>query len=108
MVLMCGHSLRRLDISHLECRLVGPKEPYIGWGFGSQHGKEQFLVVILGHAQDVPSRYSQYYSFEGSAFSALMLLVGRQEGHLACIKTEWWVLAWLSVWSEVQTCICPS
>ena len=37
-----------------------------------------------------------------------MLLVGRQEGHLACIKTEWWVLAWLSVWSEVQTCICPS
>ena len=25
------------------------------------------------------------------AFSALMLLVGRQEGHLACKKTEWWV-----------------
>ena len=25
-----------------------------------------------------------------SAFSALMLLVGRQEGHLACKKTEWW------------------
>ena len=24
------------------------------------------------------------------AFSALMLLVGRQEGHLACKKTEWW------------------
>ena len=23
-------------------------------------------------------------------------------------KTEWWVLAWLSVWSEVQTCIWPS
>ena len=54
-MLMCGHSLRRLDISRLECRLVGPKEPYIGWGFGSQHGKEQFLVVILGHAQDVPT-----------------------------------------------------
>jgi len=36
------------------------------------------------------------------AFSALTLLVGRQEGHLACKKTEWWgaaVLAWLSVWS---------
>jgi len=30
------------------------------------------------------------------AFSALMLLVGRQEGHLACKNTEWWVLAWLS------------
>jgi len=24
------------------------------------------------------------------AFSALMLLVGRQEGHLACKKLEWW------------------
>ena len=24
------------------------------------------------------------------AFSALMLLVGRQEGHLVCKKTEWW------------------
>jgi len=62
-----------------------------------------------------------------SAFSALTLLVGRQEGHLACKKQDWWgtgvviclergavknkiggVLAWLSVWSEVQTCIWPS
>jgi len=24
------------------------------------------------------------------AFSALKLFVGRQEGHLACKKTEWW------------------
>ena len=24
------------------------------------------------------------------AFSALMLLVGQQEGHLACKKLEWW------------------
>jgi len=24
------------------------------------------------------------------AFSAFMLLVGWQEGHLACKKTEWW------------------
>jgi len=24
------------------------------------------------------------------AFSALTLLVGQQEGHLACKKTEWW------------------
>jgi len=39
------------------------------------------------------------------AFSALTLLVGRQEGHPACKKLEWWVLAWLSVWSEVQTCM---
>jgi len=43
-----------------------------------------------------------------SAFSALMLLVGRQEGHPACKKLSGEVLAWLSVWSEVQTCIWPS
>jgi len=39
------------------------------------------------------------------AFSALTLLVGRQEGHPACKKLSGGVLAWLSVWSEVQTCI---
>jgi len=44
----------------------------------------------------------------GTAFSALTLLVGRQEGHPACKKLSGGVLAWLSVWSEVQTCIRPS
>ena len=39
------------------------------------------------------------------AFGALTLLVGRQEGHPACKKLSGGVLAWLSVWSEVQTCI---
>ena len=42
------------------------------------------------------------------AFSALTLLVGRQEGHPACKKLSGGVLAWLSVWSEVQNCIRPS
>jgi len=42
------------------------------------------------------------------AFSALTLLVGRQEGHLACKKLSGEVLKWLSVWTEVQTCIWPS
>ena len=41
-------------------------------------------------------------------FSALMLSVGRQEWHLACKKLSGGVLAWLSVWSEMQTCILPS
>jgi len=41
-------------------------------------------------------------------FSALTMLVGRQEGHPACKKLNGGVLAWLSVWSEVQTCIWPS
>ena len=42
------------------------------------------------------------------AFSALTLLVGWQEGHPACTKQSGGVQAWLSVWSEVQTCIWPS
>jgi len=43
------------------------------------------------------------------AFSALTLLVGRQEGHPACKKMSGgMLLAWWSVWSEVQTCIRPS
>ena len=40
--------------------------------------------------------------------SGLTLLVGRQEGHLACKKLSGKVLVWLSVWSKVQTCIQPS
>ena len=36
------------------------------------------------------------------AFSALTLLVGRKEGHPACKKLSGGVLAWLSVWNEVQ------
>ena len=42
------------------------------------------------------------------AFSALTLLVGRQEGHPACKKLSGGVLAWLSAWSELQTCIWSS
>jgi len=41
-------------------------------------------------------------------FSALTLLVGLQEEHPVCKKLSGGVLAWLSVWSEVQTCIWPS
>jgi len=36
------------------------------------------------------------------AFSALTLLVGWQEGHPARKNLSGEVLAWLSVWSEVQ------
>jgi len=41
------------------------------------------------------------------AFSALTLVVGQQEGHLACKKLSGGVLAWLSVWSEMQICVWP-
>jgi len=49
-----------------------------------------------------------FYVVGCCAFSPLTLLVGRQEGHPACKKLSGEVLAWLSVWSEVQTCIWPS
>ena len=55
--------------------------------------QNQFYLAFTGH---------------GYPFSALTLLVGRQEGHPACKKLSGGVLAWLSVWSEVQTCIWPS
>jgi len=42
-----------------------------------------------------------------SAFSALTVLVGWQEGHSACKKMTGLSIP-DSVWSEVQTCIWPS
>ena len=48
------------------------------------------------------------YNVDVLSFSALTLLVGRQEGHPACKKLSGGVLAWLSVWSEVKTCIWPN
>ena len=39
------------------------------------------------------------------SFSALTLLVGRQEGQPACKKLSGGVLVWSSVWSKVHTCI---
>jgi len=41
------------------------------------------------------------------AFSALTLLVGRQERHPACKKQSGGVLVWLSVWSEEQVTPLP-
>jgi len=63
----------------------------------SRYGYNVNGITIMAH-------YSGHYS----AFSALTLLVGWQEGHPACKKLSGGVLAWLSVWSEVQTCIWSS
>jgi len=45
-----------------------------------------------------------FVDYYAPAFSASTLLAGWQEGHPACKKLSGGVLAWLSVWSEVQTC----
>ena len=66
------------------------------------------------HLSQTNSRYDDFFITDISesslslAFSALTLLVGRQEGHPACKKLSDGVLAWLSVWSEVRTCIWPA
>jgi len=46
-----------------------------------------------------------FFIYLPDAFSALTLLVGLQEGHPACKNLSGGVLVWLSVWSEVQTCM---
>jgi len=67
----------------------------------NRHGRP-----LLHYAASVLlSNFPVYSSAPVSAFSALTLLVGRQKGHPACKKLSGGVLAWLSVWSEVQTCI---
>jgi len=45
-------------------------------------------------------QFATSFTITTFAFSALTLLVGRQEGHPACKKQSGGVLAWLSVWSE--------
>ena len=65
--------------------------------------RDRMTTERLAHTQT-----HVYYSPTYTAYSALTLLVGRQEGHPACKKQSGGVLAWLSVWGKVQTCIWPS
>ena len=63
----------------------------------------QLMVVYNRQTDRLTYRLCMWCS---PTFSALTLLVGRQEGHPACKKLSGEVLA--SVWSEVQSCIWPS
>jgi len=42
-------------------------------------------------------------AFNANAFSVLTLLVGRQEGHPACKKTEWWGASMVRVRADLHT-----
>jgi len=66
-----------------------------------------FLCVSTSEAEP-PLLHITTLTTGDSASSALTLLVGRQEGHPACKKLSGGVLALLSLWSGVQTCIRPS
>ena len=74
---------------------------------GSEHQLKQ--LVVRGRAIFLLLTLLYYLrTYFIVAFSALTLLVEWQEGHPACKKLSSEVLAWLSDWSEVQTCIWPS
>ena len=68
--------------------------------------------LLTTHISLTVKQWSQWLSWQYSIFtylifrlySALTLLVGWQVGHPACKKLSGRVLAWLSVWSNVQTC----
>jgi len=64
-------------------------------------------VFDLPQLRNLPTNFDETSKLQ-LPFSALTLLVGWQEGHPACKKLSGGLLAWLSVWSEVQTCIWPS
>ena len=79
---------------------------YCNWEF--EDPKMLILYLSLEQIYAIGKKIITSTLYTISAFSALMLLVGRQEGHPACKKLSGEVMAWLSVWSKVQTCIWPS
>ena len=66
--------------------------------------QRQRIILRVSHC---PGSYLLLFTAYRNAFSALTLSVGRQEGHPAWKKQSGGVLVWLSVWSEVQTCLWP-
>jgi len=75
-------------------RLSDPAPPTSTAPSGSQDSGRTYVVRFYIHV------YSHKLQLCLQCFDAV--------GHPVCKKTEGGVLAWLSVWSEVQTCIWPS
>jgi len=74
-----------------------------GWPFSaieSWYVREGTIVLLI--------KIFNSLNFLKDSFSALTLLVGQQQGHLACKQLSGGVLAWLSLWGEVHICIWPS
>jgi len=69
--------------------------------------KTVVVVVVVAAAAAVISNLYFILCCCYVAFNALTLWVGQQEGHPACKKLCGGVLAWLSVWSEVQLMPLP-
>jgi len=65
------------------------------------------VTVLICYTKKYILNFIQQNVYPLFVFSALMLLVGQQERHPACKNLSGGVLAWLSVWGEVQICIWP-
>ena len=61
--------------------------------------------LLLAGNTDTMCGFVSLFDWTVIAFSALTLVIGWQEGHPSYKKLSGGVLAWLSVWSEVQTYI---
>ena len=81
--------------------------PSLAWSDSALFYRHNFVIVIISFVLCLCIFVYSAFLCCFHPFSALTLLVGRQEGHPACKKLSGGVLAWLSVWSEVQTCILP-
>jgi len=76
--------------------------------FAESRQLKDVVIYHLTSFQNWKHAASFDLNFVCCGFSALTLLVGWQKGHPACKKLSGGVLAWLSAWSEMQTCIWPS
>ena len=120
--ILCGIPNRPLVLSlpsmHVNYSVVLSVQPTKVYWVVIQCAWNVFTVENFGVYKSHLPNYQKYASrntvdcitcnLDAITFSALTLLVGRQEGHPACKKLSGEVLAWLSAWSEVQTCICPA
>jgi len=57
----------------------------------------QKYSFVLNYQFNLTFDFSQFLDYTVKAFSALTLIVGRQEGHPACKKLSGGMLAWLCV-----------
>ena len=97
---------------HVQPRVIlfpCPTNDCVSYVLSSEQLNKLFLPLCLQNS--IPVGYDLNTQARGlrglCSFSALTLLVGRQEGHSACKKLSGRVLVWLSVWSEVQTYMRP-
>jgi len=79
----------------------------------SQQSPKKYLKLegcyfVIHHSKQYGSLLGGCISLQSTYKVSGCLLVGWQEGHRACKKLSGGVLAWLPVWSKVQTCIWPA